>query len=93
MRRNVALRPKDSRRSGLPIILRSLGLQVTFLTVYVVPRMSDLFSGFGTELPTVPDRTWVFPNGYSQRPLGLVRYSRGTNRGSLVANRVRSHEG
>jgi len=26
---------------------------VTFLTVYVVPRMSDLFAGFGTELPTV----------------------------------------
>jgi type IV pilus assembly protein PilC len=26
---------------------------VTFLTVYVVPRMSDLFSGFGTELPVV----------------------------------------
>ena len=26
---------------------------VTFLTIYVVPRMSDLFSGFGNELPTV----------------------------------------
>jgi type IV pilus assembly protein PilC len=26
---------------------------VTFLTLYVVPRMSDLFSGFGNELPTV----------------------------------------
>jgi hypothetical protein len=26
---------------------------VTFLTIYVVPRMSELFSGFGNELPTV----------------------------------------
>jgi type IV pilus assembly protein PilC len=26
---------------------------VTFLTIYVVPKMSELFSGFGNELPTV----------------------------------------
>jgi type IV pilus assembly protein PilC len=26
---------------------------VTFLTIYVVPRMSDLFSGLSTDLPTV----------------------------------------
>ena len=26
---------------------------VTFLTIYVVPRMSELFAGFGNELPTV----------------------------------------
>ena len=25
----------------------------TFLTIYVVPRMSELFSGFGNELPTI----------------------------------------
>ena len=40
---------------------------VTFLTVYVVPRMSDLFSGFGTELPTVTQivlglSTWLSAN-------------------------------
>ncbi|MDQ2922024.1 MAG: type II secretion system F family protein [Acidobacteriota bacterium] len=54
MRRNVALRRKIRGALAYPLfLLFASGLMVTFLTVYVVPRMSDLFSGFGTELPLV----------------------------------------
>lgn len=54
MRRNVALRRKIRGALAYPmfLLLASAGM-VTFLTVYVVPRMSDLFSGFGNELPFV----------------------------------------
>jgi len=54
MRRNVALRRKIRGALAYPLfLLFASGLMVTFLTVYVVPRMSDLFSGFGNELPFV----------------------------------------
>lgn len=54
MRRNVALRRKIRGALAYPLfLLFASGLMVTFLTVYVVPRMSDLFSGFGNELPIV----------------------------------------
>ncbi|MDQ2974012.1 MAG: type II secretion system F family protein [Acidobacteriota bacterium] len=54
MRRNVALRRKIRGALAYPLfLLFASGCMVTFLTIYVVPRMSDLFSGFGTELPTV----------------------------------------
>jgi type IV pilus assembly protein PilC len=54
MRRNVALRRKIRGALAYPMfLLFASGCMVTFLTVYVVPRMSELFSGFGTELPMV----------------------------------------
>jgi type IV pilus assembly protein PilC len=54
MRRNVALRRKIRGALAYPLfLLFASGCMVTFLTVYVVPRMSDLFSGFGNELPTI----------------------------------------
>jgi type IV pilus assembly protein PilC len=54
MRRNVGLRRKIRGALAYPVFLLFASLcMVTFLTVYVVPRMSDLFSGFGTELPIV----------------------------------------
>src|SRR5262245_24957379 len=54
MRRNVALRRKIRGALAYPLfLLFASACMVTFLTVYVVPRMSDLFSGFGNELPTV----------------------------------------
>jgi type IV pilus assembly protein PilC len=54
MRRNVALRRKIRGALAYPIfLLFASGCMVTFLTVYVVPRMSELFSGFGNELPTI----------------------------------------
>ena len=54
MRRNVALRRKIRGALAYPLfLLFASACMVTFLTIYVVPRMSDLFSGFGTELPGI----------------------------------------
>jgi type IV pilus assembly protein PilC len=54
MRRNVALRRKIRGALAYPMfLLFASGCMVTFLTIYVVPKMSELFSGFGSELPTV----------------------------------------
>jgi len=54
MRRNVGLRRKIRGALAYPLfLLFASGCMVAFLTIYVVPRMSDLFSGFGSELPTV----------------------------------------
>jgi type IV pilus assembly protein PilC len=54
MRRNVGLRRKIRGALAYPLfLLFASGCMVTFLTIYVVPRMSELFSGFGSELPTV----------------------------------------
>ncbi|HZI88375.1 MAG TPA: type II secretion system F family protein, partial [Pyrinomonadaceae bacterium] len=54
MRRNVGLRRKIRGALAYPMfLLFASACMVTFLTVYVVPRMSELFSGFGNELPTV----------------------------------------
>ncbi|HEY6118790.1 MAG TPA: type II secretion system F family protein [Pyrinomonadaceae bacterium] len=54
MRRNVGLRRKIRAALAYPLfLLVASGCMVTFLTVYVVPRMSELFSGFGSQLPTV----------------------------------------
>src|SRR3977135_632176 len=54
MRRNVALRRKIRGALAYPLfLLFASACMVTFLTIYVVPRMSELFSGFGNELPTL----------------------------------------
>ena len=54
MRRNVALRRKIRGALAYPtFLLFASACMVTFLTIYVVPRMSELFSGFGTELPMI----------------------------------------
>ena len=54
MRRSVGLRRKIRGALAYPLFLlcASLGM-VVFLTVYVVPRMSELFAGFGGNLPVV----------------------------------------
>src|ERR1041384_889403 len=54
MRRSVGLRRKIRGALAYPMFLlvASLGM-VVFLTVYVVPRMSELFVGFGGNLPFV----------------------------------------
>ena len=68
MRRNVGLRRKIRGALAYPLfLLFASGLMVTFLTLYVVPRMSDLFSRFGTELPLVTRivvglSTWMSSN-------------------------------
>jgi type IV pilus assembly protein PilC len=54
MRRNVALRRKIRGALAYPaFLLFASALMVTFLTTYVVPRMSELFTGFGSELPLI----------------------------------------
>jgi type IV pilus assembly protein PilC len=54
MRRNVALRRKIRGALAYPLfLLFASACMVTFLTVYVVPRMSELFAGFGNELPPI----------------------------------------
>ncbi|HEX8494683.1 MAG TPA: type II secretion system F family protein [Pyrinomonadaceae bacterium] len=55
MRRNVQLRRKIRGALAYPtlLLIASFGM-VAFLTIYVVPRMTDLFTGFGSaKLPTL----------------------------------------
>ncbi|HEX6046906.1 MAG TPA: type II secretion system F family protein [Pyrinomonadaceae bacterium] len=78
MRRNVALRRKIRGALAYPVfLLFASGLMVTFLTIYVVPRMSDLFTGFGNELPTVTQivvgmSRWMSSNILWLGPLVIV---------------------
>src|SRR4029434_1507984 len=54
MRRSVGLRRKIRGALAYPtFLLFASACMVTFLTIYVVPRMSELFTGVGHELPTV----------------------------------------
>lgn len=75
MRRNVALRRKIRGALAYPtFLLVASAAMVTFLTVYVVPRMSELFSGFGNELPTITQivvglSRWLSSNVYWFVPL------------------------
>ncbi|HEV7513333.1 MAG TPA: type II secretion system F family protein, partial [Candidatus Acidoferrum sp.] len=69
MRRNVGLRRKIRGALAYPLfLLFASGCMVTFLSLYVVPRMSDLFSGLaGGELPVVTRivvglSTWLSSN-------------------------------
>ena len=68
MRRNVALRRKIRGALAYPLfLLFASACMVMFLTVYVVPKMADLFTGFGNELPTVTQivvglSTWLSAN-------------------------------
>ncbi|MEA2206158.1 MAG: type pilus assembly protein PilC [Blastocatellia bacterium] len=78
MRRSVGLRRRIRGALAYPIflLLASAGM-VTFLTVYVVPRMKDLFSGFGNELPTVTKivvglSAWLSANVIWFGPLVIV---------------------
>ena len=82
MRRNVALRRKIRGALAYPLfLLFASAAMVTFLTVYVVPKMSDLFSGFGTELPTVTQIVvgffkWLSSNVFWFGPLFIGGRSR-----------------
>jgi len=75
MRRNVALRRKIRGALAYPtFLLIASAAMVTFLTVYVVPRMSELFSGFGNELPTITQivvaiSRWLSSNVFWFAPL------------------------
>src|SRR5712692_1122614 len=78
MRRTVGLRRKVRGALAYPTFLlaASMGM-VTFLSVYVVPRMSSLFAGFGSNLP-LPTRIvlgisgWLTGNLFWFAPLLIV---------------------
>jgi type IV pilus assembly protein PilC len=78
MRRSVGLRRKIRGALAYPTFLlaASFGM-VIFLTVYVVPKMSDLFAGFGNDLPT-PTKIvlaisgWMTSNVFWFAPLVIV---------------------
>src|SRR2546427_8510722 len=78
MRRSVGLRRKIRGALAYPtfLLIASLGM-VVFLTVYVVPKMSDLFAGFGSDLPT-PTKIvlaisgWMTGNVFWFGPLVIV---------------------
>ncbi|MFY9619122.1 MAG: type II secretion system F family protein [Pyrinomonadaceae bacterium] len=78
MRRSVALRRKIRGALAYPLflLLASLGM-VVFLTIYVVPRMSELFAGFGGNLPLVTQIVltlsgWLTGNVFWLAPLLIV---------------------
>ncbi|HEX8846373.1 MAG TPA: type II secretion system F family protein [Pyrinomonadaceae bacterium] len=79
MRRSVNLRRKIRGALAYPImlLLASFGM-VAFLTVYVVPRMSSLFEGFGrNKLPTLTlivtgISSWLTANLWWLAPLLVI---------------------
>src|SRR5918999_1567814 len=78
MRRSVALRRKIRGALAYPLflLLASLGM-VVFLIVYVVPKMSDLFAGFGGKLPFVTQVVltlsgWLTGNIFLLAPVLIV---------------------
>src|SRR5436190_18256337 len=98
MRRSVALRRKIRGALAYPLFLliASLGM-VVFLTIYVVPRMSELFKGFGNKLPFVTQvvlgiSDWLTSNLFWLAPLivvaaiGIAAWSR-TPPGRLTIDR------
>jgi type IV pilus assembly protein PilC len=98
MRRSVGLRRKIRGALAYPafLLFACLGM-VIFLTTFVVPRMSDLFSGFGNNLPTITVIVlaisgWVARNAIWFVPtliigsVGLFIWSR-TPQGRLVIDR------
>src|SRR4029434_7738981 len=78
MRRSVGLRRKIRGALAYPafLLIACLGM-VVFLTTFVVPRMSDLFSGFGNNLPLITMFVlaisgWMMRNGFWVVPLLAV---------------------
>jgi len=78
MRRSVALRRKIRGALAYPLFLLIASLaMVVFLISYVVPRMSDLFKGFGGDLPFVTQVVltlsgWLTGNVFWLAPLLIV---------------------
>ena len=78
MRRSVGLRRKIRGALAYPafLLVACLGM-VIFLTTFVVPRMSDLFAGFGNDLPTVTRivlglSNWIIGNAFWFVPLVII---------------------
>ena len=100
MRRSVALRRKIRGALAYPmfLLIASMGM-VVFLISYVVPRMSDLFKGFGGQLPFITQVVltlsgWLTGNIFWLAPVliigsvGLGIWSR-TPSGRLTIDRLK----
>jgi len=78
MRRNVGLRRKIRGALAYPAFLLFASFcMVLFLTIYVVPKMNDLFSGFGNKLPlptmiVVGLSHWLSTNIFWFAPLVII---------------------
>ncbi|HXI24396.1 MAG TPA: type II secretion system F family protein [Pyrinomonadaceae bacterium] len=78
MRRSVGLRRKIRGALAYPTFLLFACLaMVIFLTTFVVPRMSELFAGFGNNLPTITQIVlalshWLTGNVYWFAPLLII---------------------
>jgi type IV pilus assembly protein PilC len=78
MRRSVGLRRKIRGALAYPMFLLVACLaMVIFLTTFVVPKMSDLFKGFGDKLPTptmivLAISNWTMSNAIWFVPLVVV---------------------
>ncbi len=78
VRRGVEMRRKVRGALAYPMLLLAASFaMVIFLTLFVVPRMSTLFAGFGRELPmitviVVSGSTFVATNLYWIVPLLLI---------------------
>jgi len=78
MRRSVGLRRKIRGALAYPLFLMAASFgMVLFLTIYVVPRMSELFAGFGGKLPLVTQVVlsisgWLTGNIFWLAPLVIV---------------------
>ena len=78
MRRSVALRRKIRGALAYPLFLLLASFSmVVFLIVYVVPKMSDLFTGFGGKLPFITQVVltlsgWLTGNIFWLAPLVIV---------------------
>src|ERR1044071_5226316 len=73
MRRSVGLRRKIRGALAYPafLLFACLGM-VVFLTTYVVPHMSDLFSTFGSNLPTVTVVVLAISGWFTRNAIWLV---------------------
>ena len=78
MRRGVEVRRKVRGALAYPTLLLTASFAMAaFLTLYVVPRMSSLFEGFGRELPAITVfvvgfSSWLASNLYWLAPLLLI---------------------
>src|SRR4029434_3010624 len=78
MRRSVGLRRKIRGALAYPtfLLVACMGM-IIFLTTFVVPKMSDLFAGFGDDLPNVTKMVlglshWLTGNVFWFAPLVII---------------------
>ena len=89
MRRSVGLRRKIRGALAYPafLLFACLGM-VIFLTTYVVPHMSELFSTFGSNLPTVTVIVLAISGWFTRNAIWLVPALAGSSIGIFIWSRT-----